>query len=298
MPKSSDRVKEELAQKHCFILSVLVTIFVIALSDYFNVPNPAVVCFIAVVLSTFAGGFFCGSVSGSLTILYCGYFFSEPGHLMKYTSQNFYKIFIIFITTIFMILMVGILKRQLKNRTEALEKANKQLILFSAVDWLTGIANIRSFDELLDKEWDRGLSEQISVALVLIDVDFFKNYNDSYGHQAGDECLRHALYKLLYKIYKEYHMTVIVVEHNINFLLPYATNMIVMNKGEVAAQGTFEEAAAIAYEIPELRQNLPELWQVKLALENRFGITLGAWRNEEEALKELQEKFVGGGCDD
>jgi energy-coupling factor transport system ATP-binding protein len=105
----------------------------------------------------------------------------------------------------------------------------------------------------------------------------------------------HALYKLLYKIYQEYKMTVIVVEHNINFLLPYATNMIVMNKGQVAAQGTFEEAAAIAYKIPELRQNLPELWQVKLALENRFGIALGAWRKEEDALKELQEKFVGGG---
>ena len=192
MPKSYDKVKEDFAQKHCFILSVVVTILVITLSAYFNVPDPAVVCFIAVVLSTFAGGFFCGSISGSLTILYCGYFFSEPGYLMSYTSQNFYKIFIIFVTTIFMVLMVGILKRQLKNRTEALEKANKQLILFSAVDWLTGIANRRSFDELLDKEWNRGLSEQISVALVLIDVDFFKNYNDSYGHQAGDECLRHV----------------------------------------------------------------------------------------------------------
>ncbi len=103
-----------------------------------------------------------------------------------------------------------------------------------------------------------------------------------------------ALYKLLYKIYKEYNMTVVVVEHNINFLLPYATDMIVMNNGRVAAQGPFEEAAAMTYAIPELRRNLPELWQVKLNLEQRFGISLGAWRKEEEALEELKGKFVGG----
>jgi len=104
----------------------------------------------------------------------------------------------------------------------------------------------------------------------------------------------HALYKLLYKIYQEYQMTVVVVEHNINFLLPYATNMVVMNKGKVAAQGTFEQAAAMAYEVPELRPNLPELWQIKLNLEKRFNIKLGAWRKAEDAIKELQGKFVGG----
>ena len=89
-------------------------------------------------------------------------------------------------------------------------------------------------------------------------------------------------------------MTVVVVEHNINFLLPYVTDMIVMNKGRVAAQGFFEEAAAMTYAIPELRRNLPELWQVKLNLEQRFGISLRAWRKEAEALEELKEKFVGG----
>ena len=103
-----------------------------------------------------------------------------------------------------------------------------------------------------------------------------------------------GLYKLLYKIYKEYNMTVIVVEHNINFLLSYATHMIVMNKGCVAAQGPFEQAAAMTYEIPELRRNLPELWQIKLYLEKRFGVSLGDWRKKEDALKELKEKFVGG----
>lgn len=104
----------------------------------------------------------------------------------------------------------------------------------------------------------------------------------------------HALYNLLYKIYKEYNMTVVVVEHNINFLLPYATNLIVMNKGCIAAAGSFKEAAQATYNIPGLRPNLPELWQVKLNLEKKFGISLGDWRSEEEALKELKEKFTGG----
>ena len=185
------RIKYDYIQKNCFAISFLITILAIIINISLKVPNPAVVCFVAIVLATFIGGFVCGSVSGILTVLYCGYFFSVRGNLMTYTSENLYKMAVICIATIFMILLVGTLKRQLKNRTEALEKANKQLTLFSALDWLTGIANRRSFDELLDKEWKHCFREQISVSLVLIDVDLFKDYNDSYGHQAGDECLRH-----------------------------------------------------------------------------------------------------------
>jgi len=192
MLKSTYRVSENIVQKHIYIISAVVTIFVIAFNVYFNISTPAVMCLIAVVFTTFVGGILSGSISGVLTILYCGYYFSGPGYSLNDTSQNLYKIVIISFATIVVILLVGILSQQLKNKIEVLEKANKQLILFSALDWLTGIANRRSFDELLDKEWERGLSEQISVALILIDVDFFKNYNDSYGHQAGDECLRHV----------------------------------------------------------------------------------------------------------
>lgn len=57
-------------------------------------------------------------------------------------------------------------------------------------DGLTGIANRRRFDEKLEQEWRRAARERQPLTLVMADIDFFKNYNDLYGHPAGDDCLR------------------------------------------------------------------------------------------------------------
>jgi diguanylate cyclase (GGDEF)-like protein len=57
-------------------------------------------------------------------------------------------------------------------------------------DGLTGIANRRSFDDNLQLEWLRAQRESHPLSLIMLDVDFFKRYNDHYGHQQGDECLR------------------------------------------------------------------------------------------------------------
>ena len=103
-----------------------------------------------------------------------------------------------------------------------------------------------------------------------------------------------SLYALLYKIYREYNMTVIVVEHDINNLLPYVTHMVIVNQGVIAAQGPVMEAAEATYAYPLLRENLPRLWQIKFNLEQRFGLQLGNWRSESEAQQELQERFQGG----
>ena len=82
------------------------------------------------------------------------------------------------------------LESKVQERTAALEAANLQLLALSSTDGLTGIANRRRFDEVLLSEWSRAQRSGSTLSLALIDVDWFKKYNDHYGHQAGDDCLR------------------------------------------------------------------------------------------------------------
>jgi len=81
--------------------------------------------------------------------------------------------------------------REELHRARALaEAANRKLAALSTTDSLTGIANRRRFDEALPTEWRRASRARRPLGLAMLDVDWFKNYNDRYGHQAGDECLR------------------------------------------------------------------------------------------------------------
>lgn len=72
---------------------------------------------------------------------------------------------------------------------EKLKQANLKLAELSVTDELTGLANRRNFNETFAKEWSRARRDGNSLAALMIDIDFFKNYNDLYGHQRGDECL-------------------------------------------------------------------------------------------------------------
>ena len=71
-----------------------------------------------------------------------------------------------------------------------MEAANRELQRLASVDGLTGVANRRQFDEILEREWLRLARERQPLSLILCDVDFFKAYNDTYGHIAGDKCLQ------------------------------------------------------------------------------------------------------------
>jgi diguanylate cyclase (GGDEF)-like protein len=82
------------------------------------------------------------------------------------------------------------LEQHVRERTQALEAANQQLATLSSTDALTGIANRRRFDEVLVREWGRAARLGQPLALGMIDIDWFKKYNDHYGHPAGDDCLR------------------------------------------------------------------------------------------------------------
>jgi len=79
---------------------------------------------------------------------------------------------------------------ELKEIQTQLEERNDQLKRLSSLDGLTRISNRRRFDEVLDVEWKRALRNMDPICLIMVDVDFFKAYNDHYGHPAGDLCLK------------------------------------------------------------------------------------------------------------
>ncbi len=85
------------------------------------------------------------------------------------------------------------LKREMDRRmvlTQQLEQANQRLQQIAMVDGLTGIANRYRFDEFFEREWRRCQRDRQSLAVCLADIDFFKLYNDTYGHLQGDEALK------------------------------------------------------------------------------------------------------------
>lgn len=78
----------------------------------------------------------------------------------------------------------------IKRAEEALSEVNKHLKFLAATDALTGLKNRRTFDEMLSKEFSRSSRHHHPLSVLMVDVDFFKSFNDTYGHQAGDDALR------------------------------------------------------------------------------------------------------------
>lgn len=83
-----------------------------------------------------------------------------------------------------------VLNRQLQQQKRQLETVNRALQYLATYDSLTEVRNRRSFNEYMDTEWRRLAREEAPLSLIMCDIDYFKLYNDTYGHQAGDECLR------------------------------------------------------------------------------------------------------------
>ncbi|MFW5931202.1 MAG: GGDEF domain-containing protein, partial [Desulfosalsimonas sp.] len=81
------------------------------------------------------------------------------------------------------------MQRDLNELNAELQKHKEILSQMSYVDGLTGIANRRKFNEVIEAEWKRAARSGTPLALIILDLDFFKPYNDNYGHSAGDECL-------------------------------------------------------------------------------------------------------------
>jgi diguanylate cyclase (GGDEF)-like protein len=93
-----------------------------------------------------------------------------------------------------LVIVRDITERKQAEATQAelnqkLQIVNTELNRLATVDGLTQLANRRSFDQTLDLEWQRARRQQKSLSLILCDIDYFKPYNDNYGHLAGDDCL-------------------------------------------------------------------------------------------------------------
>ena len=117
-----------------------------------------------------------------------------------YQTELFYLIISLSVLSILLIiwrLSIYRLKRRerelaalVNEKTNELQAANEELSKLADSDGLTKVGNRRFFEKSLHNEWLRCLRSGCEIALVLIDVDFFKKYNDTYGHQAGDICLK------------------------------------------------------------------------------------------------------------
>lgn len=83
-----------------------------------------------------------------------------------------------------------LLEKKVEERTADLRKANAELERLSNIDGLTSLHNRRYFDTLLKSEWKRHCRIQSPLSLIICDIDYFKKYNDTYGHHEGDDCLK------------------------------------------------------------------------------------------------------------
>ena len=97
-----------------------------------------------------------------------------------------------------------------------------------------------------------------------------------------------SLYRMLDELRRLCGLTVIVVEHELGYVLPYATQMLALVEGEIAACGGLEETFSALREDDELQKLVPELWQIKFAMEDALACSLGEWRTPEDAVASLE----------
>jgi diguanylate cyclase (GGDEF)-like protein len=151
--------------------------------------------FPALLLVVFRLGF-PGTVLAVFVIALISICFTVTGHgpLMLITGTNLlHKIVVeqIFLAVaLFTFFPVAALLEERKALEISLQKSELRYRELANADALTGLANRRAFDERLEEAWHRAIRSKQSLALLLIDVDLFKAYNDLYGHVGGDECLR------------------------------------------------------------------------------------------------------------
>lgn len=126
---------------------------------------------------------------------------------------------------------------KLRELTREQEESNRKLTTLSATDGLTGIANRRHFDEFLASEWRKAFCTGLPLALSILDVDLFKNFNDQYGHLAGDDCLRSVARFLKEKVRRECDLVARYGGEEFAFICPATDAEIALIKAHTVCEG-------------------------------------------------------------
>jgi diguanylate cyclase (GGDEF)-like protein len=117
-----------------------------------------------------------------------------------------------------------------------------ELQRLSTIDALTGIANRRAFDQALDQEWRRTMRHRTALSLLLIDVDYFKRFNDTYGHPAGDGCLRAVAQAIGARARRAGELAARYGGEEFAVLLPHASRDDAVKLGELMCKAVREQA--------------------------------------------------------
>ncbi len=121
---------------------------------------------------------------------------------------------------------------------EELEKKNRELERLSYLDGLTNISNRRYFDMIIEKEWRRGIRDRFPISVAMIDIDYFKLYNDTYGHQSGDDCLQKVAGALKDALFRPG-----------DFIARYGGEEFIVLMSNVGLQGGLEVAKRMQYNL-------------------------------------------------
>jgi two-component system, cell cycle response regulator len=131
---------------------------------------------------------------------------------------------------------------QRRQAEDQLRQLNLELKRLANLDGLTQVANRRRFDDYLAQEWKRSLREEQYLSLILCDVDYFKAYNDSYGHLAGDECLQKVAQTMSEN-----------VKRPADLVARYGGEEFVVVLPNTPAKGAHQVAATLKHQLEELQ---------------------------------------------
>ncbi|MDD5214024.1 MAG: diguanylate cyclase [Methylococcales bacterium] len=156
-----------------------------------------------------------------------------------------------------------------------LKCAREKLLQLAMTDGLTGVANRRKFDEQLTQEWQRATRMRQYLSVVMIDVDWFKNYNDYYGHQAGDDCLREVANLLIRSVKRSSDLVARYGGEEFGLILPMTDGKVALKIANALCRslrelnllhaesniGRLTLSAGVAVEIPSKNKTAEKLVQ-------------------------------------